>query len=156
MGDLNVVSLILVAIHFTYSAKMGTDALAMQFTGFKLWMAYFGQFSHRSAHTHTKLHPVAEALQSAGVMISAKDHRSHHTPPHETDFCLIGVMNPLLAAARTVTTNRHLWLLAFLAMSVFDIKAQTYLCSAFYLHQPAGDYAQAPDDSVDQATNATS
>ena len=151
VGDLNVVSLILVAIHFTYSAKMGTDALAMQLTGFKLWMAYFGQFSHRSAHIHTKLHPVAQALQSMGVMISTKDHRSPHTPPHDTDFCLIGIMNPILAAARRITTNRHFWLVAFLAMSIFDIKAEVYLCGSSFWHQ-----AYSQTDPVDQATNITS
>jgi hypothetical protein len=135
VGDLNVVSCILTGIHLAYSANMGTDVLAMQLTGFKLWMAYFGQFSHRSAHTHTKLHPVAEALQSTGVMISTKDHRSHHTPPHDTDFCLIGVMNPILAAVRRISTNRHLWLVAFLAYSVFDIKVETYLCGMSFWQQ---------------------
>lgn len=123
VGDLNVVCGILCGIHYAYSANMGTDAVAMQLTGLKLWMAYFGQFSHRSAHTASKLHPIPKALQQCGVMISVKDHKSHHTPPHDTDFCLIGVMNPIVALARRITTSNALWLTVFFAMSIFDIKA---------------------------------
>jgi len=43
LGDLNVVVGLLTAIHLGWSSKGGTEPLALVLTGFKLFMAYFGQ-----------------------------------------------------------------------------------------------------------------
>ena len=124
-GDLNVVVGILCSIHFCYSCQFGTEPVALLLTGCKLFMAYFGQFSHMSAHNVTGRGPIANGLQKAGIMISFKDHHSHHTPPHDTDFCLVGVCNPIIQAARSVCSNDTAWLALFLAWSILDVKLAT-------------------------------
>ena len=150
VGDLNVVSLILVAVHFTYSAKMGTDALAMQFTGFA-----DGVLCQFLAPQRPQSHEVRGGGAAVGGRDdTAKDHRSHHTPPHETDFCPIGVMNP----PRRGSSHHEPPPLAGRLRRHERLRRQSpdVLVQRLYLHQPAGYDAQAPDDPVDQATNATS
>jgi hypothetical protein len=122
-GDLNVVVGIVSAINFIFLVDM-TNPLTLICGGTKFFMAYFGQYSHRSAHTHgPQLGVVAQRLQSAGIMISRQDHKAHHKAPFDTDFCLIGVCNPIIDAMRRVTVNRTVWLATFLVWSVFDVAA---------------------------------
>ena len=119
-GDLNVVVLILAAINL-YLLDLNSG-VAMVIGGLKLWMAYFGQFSHKSAHAFGKERSqVAGWLQSCGFMISPKDHMAHHKPPHDIDFCLIGLCNPIIDALRVATTNNVAWLTLFFVWSVFDL-----------------------------------
>lgn len=125
VGDLNVVCFILMVIHITFSSKMCTDPVALTLTGFKLFMAYFGQFSHRSAHDVNGKNPVVKALQKAGLMISTRNHQSHHKPPHDKDFCLIGVCNPIFNVARTAIPNDRVWLVLFTLWTFFDVKLAT-------------------------------
>lgn len=122
LGDLNVVVGLLTAIHVVWSSKWATEPFALVLTGFKLFMAYFGQYSHKSAHNITQRGPVAKALQSSGLMISVKEHSLHHTPPYELDFCLVGVCNPVIDAARKVTAHPSVWLALLAVWSVVDIK----------------------------------
>lgn len=120
-GDLNVVILILFAINMCLLDTQ-KPFVAMVIGGTKLWMAYFGQFSHMSAHASgTRRAPLADWLQSRGIMISPRAHLSHHKPPHDMDFCLIGLCNPIIDAMRAVTTNPVAWLVLFLVWSVVDI-----------------------------------
>lgn len=122
VGDLNVVVVILTFIHFFWSTSMGTDHIAGFLAGMKLLWAWYGQMSHRCAHNPKIAQmPVAQFLQKVGLMISVKDHKAHHQPPHEEDFCLIGVMNPVIDWLRTCTTNRHVWLCGFLFVTIFDV-----------------------------------
>ena len=121
-GDLNTVVLILAIINCFLLDVQKASGVAMVIGGMKLWMAYFGQFSHMSAHSSGKQRtPVADWLQKYGFMISPKEHMAHHKPPHDLDFCLIGLCNPIIDAMRTVTTNNALWLVLFLVWSVFDV-----------------------------------
>ena len=85
-------------------------------------MAYFGQFSHKSAHAYGSARTkFATWLQKMGFMISAKDHMAHHKPPHDIDFCLIGLCNPIIDAMRSLTTNNVAWLSLFFVWSIFDL-----------------------------------
>jgi palmitoyl-[glycerolipid] 3-(E)-desaturase len=162
-GDLNVVVAILMVVNL-YLLDI-TNPLALFMGGMKIFMAYFGQFSHRSAHTHSNgsssngsssssssnsstrkssysysnnnlnssfqdrlmqlvpsTHTVASTLQSAGLMISRKDHAAHHKEPYDLDFCLIGVCNPIIDFARNkITTNNTVWLIVFAIWSIFDL-----------------------------------
>ena len=119
-GDLNVVVLILAAINL-YLLDLNSG-VSMVFGGLKLWMAYYGQFSHKSAHAFGSARSeMATWLQNYGLMISAKDHMAHHKPPHEIDFCLIGLCNPVIDALRAVTTNNVAWLSLFFVWSIFDL-----------------------------------
>lgn len=120
-GDLNVVVLILAALNCYLLDVQKASGIPMVVGGMKLWMAYFGQYSHRSAHSFARNAPVARWLQKHGIMISSKDHLSHHKPPHSTDFCLIGICNPIIDAMRKVTLNNFVWLGLFLAWSIFDV-----------------------------------
>lgn len=119
-GDLNVVVLILAAINL-YLLDLNSG-VAMVIGGLKLWMAYYGQFSHKSAHAFgTARDVVANWMQKNGLMISPKDHMAHHKPPHDIDFCLIGLCNPIIDGMRAVTTNNVAWLSLFFVWSIFDL-----------------------------------
>mmetsp|Transcript_13083 Transcript_13083/g.18735 ORF Transcript_13083/g.18735 Transcript_13083/m.18735 type:complete len:289 (+) Transcript_13083:95-961(+) len=118
-GDLNVAIMILIPI---YCTMLDLDnGVAMVIGGLKLWMAYFGQFSHKSAHMYGNGNTLATWLQNHGLMISTKEHTAHHKPPHDIDFCLIGVCNPLIDALRTLTTNNRIWVSLFFIWSIFDL-----------------------------------
>jgi hypothetical protein len=119
-GDLNVVVLILAAINL-YLLDVNSG-VSMVIGGLKLWMAYFGQFSHKSAHSFgTSRADLATWLQKNSLMISAKEHMAHHKPPHDIDFCLIGACNPIIDALRSTTTNNVAWLTLFFFWSIFDL-----------------------------------
>lgn len=119
-GDLNVVVLILAAINL-YLLDLDSG-VAMVIGGMKLWMAYYGQFSHKSAHAFGKSRDaVADFLQKNGFMITPKEHMAHHKPPHDIDFCLIGLCNPIIDGLRSLTTNNVAWLTLFFFWSIFDL-----------------------------------
>jgi hypothetical protein len=135
-GDMNVVIFILFLFNAYLLPKY--EPLALLLGLLKLMMAYFGQYSHKAAHSMGKsLHPVAKWLQQHKLMISVKDHMDHHTPPYTKDYCLIGICNPIIDALRTVTTNNTIWLTVFLVWSILDIYAchilLTKLLSYFHI-----------------------
>lgn len=120
-GDLNTVIGLLIGINL-YLLNWQTSGLTLVLGGTKLLMAYFGQFSHRSAHCVGKsLGPVPRFLQQNGFMVSTKAHLSHHQPPYNVDYCLVGPGNALIDAMRKLSHNNTLWLSVFLVWSVFDI-----------------------------------
>lgn len=126
-GDLNVVILILAVVNL-YLLDLDSG-VAMVVGGFKLFMAYFGQFSHKSAHSFgskTRA-PLGDWLQTNGFMISAKEHMAHHKAPHDIDFCLIGLCNPIIDALRQVTTSNAVWLTTFLVWSIMDLYCYSHL-----------------------------
>jgi hypothetical protein len=146
-GDLNVVVLILAVINLVLLDDVGNNGMAMLLLGLKLWMAYYGQFSHRSAHalsyrrrydqngggadaalsssttTTTFLETmVVPWLQSNGFMITPKHHTLHHKAPnHDVDFCLIGICNPVIDGLRTITTHNGTWIMVLFVWSIFDV-----------------------------------
>jgi palmitoyl-[glycerolipid] 3-(E)-desaturase len=124
-GDLNVVIGLLIVLNAVLLPLDSGIALVMG--GTKLLMAYFGQFSHRSAHSMGKsLSPVAQWLQRRGFMVSTKAHMSHHQAPYNVDYCLVGPGNALIDFMRTVTQSNAVWLSVFLVWSLLDIYAMTY------------------------------
>lgn len=120
LGDLNMVGLI-TFLGYLLLSDVSSNTLLQQLLGMKLLMGYFGQYAHKSAHDVNGRSAVARFLQSAGWMASVAQHKSHHMPPHDTDFCLIGVMDPVITLARSITTNETVWLIVFTAWSVFDL-----------------------------------
>jgi palmitoyl-[glycerolipid] 3-(E)-desaturase len=124
-GDLNVVIGLLILLNAVLLPLDSGIALVMG--GTKLLMAYFGQFSHRSAHSMGKsLNPVAQWLQRRGFMVSTKAHLSHHQAPYNVDYCLVGPGNALIDFMRTVSQSNAAWLSLFLVWSLLDIYAMTY------------------------------
>lgn len=92
--------------------------------GTKIFMGFFGQYSHRASHSVGSMRsPVMDWLERRGLVMSARDHYVHHKPPHDRDFCLIGFCNPIMHAMRAVTTNNVLWMVFFLVFSSLDIFA---------------------------------
>jgi len=123
-GDLNVVVLIVIGINLCLLDLEKPSGVAFVIGGMKLFMAYFGQFSHMSAHAFSKSRKsksMAVWLQKYGFMISPKEHMAHHKPPHDLDFCLIGLCNPIIDLLRKITTNNMIWLIVFLIWTIFDI-----------------------------------
>jgi hypothetical protein len=124
-GDLNVVIGLLIVLNAVLLPLDSGIALVMG--GTKLLMAYFGQFSHRSAHSMGKsLSPAAQWLQGRGFMVSTKAHMSHHQAPYNVDYCLVGPGNALIDFMRTVSQSNAAWLSVFLVWSLLDIYAMTY------------------------------
>jgi ubiquitin-conjugating enzyme E2 variant len=57
---------------------------------------------HKWAHSEPEeLGPIIRGLQRAGLILSPDHHKTHHTAPFETYYCIThGMLNPLLARAR--------------------------------------------------------
>lgn len=124
IGDLCLAVVVVCTIQLYVACDMGRDKLGLTLMSLKLFMAYFGQYSHRSAHD-IRVGRVGKFLQKTGLIISIKNHKAHHVAPHDDDFCLIGVCNPIIQQMRRVTTGQKSWLAIFLFFSVFDIKLMT-------------------------------
>jgi hypothetical protein len=128
-GDLNVVIGIISAINLVLLRDFVlTSSVAHVLCGTKIFMAYFGQFSHRSAHSvGSRLSFAAKWLQKTGFMISTKNHMDHHQAPFDVDYCLIGVCNPIIDTMRKVTHSNTAWLALFFVWSIFDLYAYIHL-----------------------------
>jgi len=138
-GDLNVVVGLLIVIHLSLLDL--TNPVSLLIGGTKIAMAYFGQFSHKSSHrinnNGSLEQRIAKGLQQAGIMVSNRDHAAHHKEPYDQDFCLIGLCNPIIDAARKyVTTSNTAWLVAFFLLSVFDLTVYAALVNALFPQQP--------------------
>lgn len=81
--------------------------------------------SHRASHTRlADRSTFAKWCQDQGLMITVKDHHKHHTAPHDIEFCLIGVCNPImnrLIKFMPPYENNKFYLGLFAVWSFFDI-----------------------------------
>jgi hypothetical protein len=74
---------------FYYGTLMFSIAL------FTLGTNQFHKWAHSDPQT---LHPVVRGLQRAGLILGPNHHKTHHTAPFETYYCIThGMLNPLLA-----------------------------------------------------------
>jgi len=123
-GDLNIAVSIMASLHIVWSSNWTSHPYCSMFGGLKLVMAWFGQYSHRSAHSPRpkSLSFFTKALQKAGLMISTRAHKAHHKPPYDEDFCLLGIMEPFITVMRMCIKNRYVWLAIFLFVSAFDVR----------------------------------
>ena len=101
-----------------------TSGVPACLTGLKLFMAYFGQYCHRAAHTPKSKRPaLVQFLQKWGIMTSQAKHNGHHRPPHDANFCLIGMMDgPVNLLLKVFGTNDWLWFGFWLGLSLTDVK----------------------------------
>ena len=136
-GDLNMAVCIMCAIHVLWSSEMGSRAVPLILISLKLGMAYFGQFSHRTAHDFKGTSAFAKGLQRAGLMISQLEHKAHHKPPHDIDYCLVGVCNRPMDALRKAIPNDRVWLVIFLLWTVLDVKVLSLAIEAIMGTPPA-------------------
>ena len=126
-GDLNVVVFILAVIYMGLFQIRNPVGLSL--TSFKLFMAYFGQYCHRMAHTAVNQRPwIVMKFQDCGIMISADDHGGHHRT-YDDNFCIgSGICNPLITwLLKSVTKNQWVWLTAFLLGAAFDVPVYNYI-----------------------------
>ncbi|BDA48150.1 probable transmembrane protein 189 [Coccomyxa sp. Obi] len=57
------------------------------------------QFHAWSHMKKSELHPIVDALQGAGILVSRKAHGAHHRAPFEGNYCIVsGFWNPILDA----------------------------------------------------------
>jgi len=123
-GDLNVVVTIVAMIFlYFYLYHQFDTPLVVTLLGFKILMAYYGQFCHRMAHTPKHLRSALVCLlQDSSLMISSKDHLKHHHD-HSTNYCIgSGICNPVVSYLHDhVTSNRWIWLGTFLLSSIGDV-----------------------------------
>eukprot|EP00980_Cylindrotheca_fusiformis_P024490 scaffold11961_cov122-Cylindrotheca_fusiformis.AAC.2 len=130
-GDLNTVISVLAV--WCLLLMNFSNPIPRYMAGLKLAAAYYGQFSHRSAHTPSTANSVfIEGLRSVGAMIPLAEHRSHHRPPHNNNFCLVGVCNPVVDFLyNKVTRNRQLWMIGFFAIGLGCIPVEAILMEKF-------------------------
>jgi hypothetical protein len=77
---------------FYYGALMFSIAL------FTLGTNQFHKWAHSDP---AELSPLVRGLQRTGLILSPDHHRTHHTAPYETYYCIThGMLNPLLARAK--------------------------------------------------------
>lgn len=130
-GDLNFVVGANLAAHFFTTAKMGGEPLVLMLLGLKMVAAYFGQFSHRSAHMGlSQRGPFITKLQSIGIMTTFAQHHVHHTPPHDSNFCLLGPCNAFVQLLATHSPGSKAWLALFIAWTFFDITLMSWAIGA--------------------------
>jgi hypothetical protein len=127
-GDLNVAVLAMLPLNYIIWADWGKDSLVAFLIAAKVLMAYLGQWSHRQAHqvSRAKRGPVTQFLQEAGILTSVGQHHKHHTPPHNTNFCLIGLCNKGIGALYS-STSAEVQLAFFAFMTVFDVPILAYV-----------------------------
>lgn len=131
-GDLNFV----VSFLFAWNCLIldMSDPIVRFMGALKFFMAYYGQFSHRSAHTPSSVNnKIVQGLRNLGLMIPLDNHRSHHRPPHDKDFCLVGVANPLINFLYSKgTRNRWFWMFGFFTVGLFGVPAEAYLMEKLF------------------------
>ena len=121
-GDLNLVVGLSMCLHVGLTGNRGRDPLVLGLTGWKILAAYFGQFSHRSAHMGlSQRGPFLTKLQKTGLLTSPAQHHVHHTPPHSSNFCLLGPCNDFVQVLTRAIPDYRLWRVLFVVWSLFDI-----------------------------------
>jgi hypothetical protein len=109
-GDLHMVVAGII-LYFAWLTGMGQDKLMVFMASCMILMSYFGQYSHQQSHNVSHRSATAKWLQDHGLCISPANHHKHHTAPHNTDYCLVGVCDPLVDLMYNKTPP-WLWLMA--------------------------------------------
>lgn len=114
---LTIVFFIILPFH---DARMHLTFLSMVFA------LHLMQMAHLWAHLPSeKLPALVRRLQRAGILVRGTQHRIHHAPPFDKNFCIMtGICNrPLNAAVSRFGATTHWWMPVFLvaAMSPFAL-----------------------------------
>jgi hypothetical protein len=128
LGDLNFATSVIAIFNYLLLDFI-ENPVVRYMGGLKLFMAYYGQFSHRSAHSpNSEKNPVISLLRKCGFMIPLENHRSHHRPPHDMDFCLVGCCNPVINFMyHKITRNRWFWMIGFFSIGLGGIAAESFM-----------------------------
>lgn len=116
-GDLNVPALIPCAL----LSLIPYAPFLRYIYSLKLFYAYYGQYSHRMAHTPAGKRPDwVKQLQKYGFLITSPDHWLHHSTFTENFTINTGICNQILNTWTQRIQNSWFWLILFLSMSAFD------------------------------------
>lgn len=95
-------------------------------------MLHLMQMAHRWAHMpSSRVHFIVKFLQHVGLLVSRKNHLTHHDNVYNTNFCIMnGWFNaPLNFAVRKFGRTSHGWIAVFLSLVAlaFIVPAIIYL-----------------------------
>merc|ERR1719469_1758829 len=87
----------------------------------KLFNAYYGQFSHRQAHTMKNDRSAwVNWCQDHGLLLTSATHWVHHTTYKDNFSINNGLCEPILATLYKHIPNRWFWIGLFATMTVGD------------------------------------
>lgn len=133
LGDLNMVLSFATPLHLMYNAEMMTDPLKVMLFGCRVLYAVLGQYSHNQAHqVNPKLRgPLTQHLRNWGIIATMGDHHKHHTPPHNTNFCLIGPCNKIIQAFYTCLPSPYFHLAFFMLVTIIHVNVECAIIKFF-------------------------
>ncbi|CAM9613224.1 unnamed protein product [Sphacelaria rigidula] len=67
-------------------------------------------------------------LQNKNLMLSPAAHKVHHTPPHDDEYCLLGVSTAAVTWVKRRNIGSIAWILLFLVLTALDT-----VCSVRFL-----------------------
>lgn len=122
MGDLNFIIGLHLALFTALFIHGGQkDSLLLCAGGWKMLIAYWGIWNHRQAHQMKSKRPFwVTYLQNKNLMLSPAAHKVHHTPPHEDEYCLLGVSTPAVTWLKRRNIGSISWILLFLLLTALD------------------------------------
>ncbi|CAM9796880.1 unnamed protein product [Scytosiphon promiscuus] len=134
MGDLNFIVFLHLALFTAMFVRGGCeDFMLLTAGGWKMLLAYWGIWNHRQAHQLKSKRPRwCTYLQNKGVMLSPAAHKVHHTPPHDDEYCLLGVTTWPVTWLGRANLGSVFWIFLFLALTVFDTLCASRVLSFIY------------------------
>jgi len=127
LGDLNTP--VLATLAFLFFTSPLNDPLFQFILTCKIFNAYFGQWSHKMAHTMKNQRPRwVKWCQESGILLKSDEHWIHHAA-YTSNFAINnGITTPIFAKLLKITMfshesnlNRWIWLFLFLFMTMFDV-----------------------------------
>lgn len=71
-------------------------------------------------------------LQNNGIMLSPAAHKVHHTPPHNDEYCLLGVTTYAVTWLERRKIGSITWILLFLVLTATDTVCATRLLHVIF------------------------
>jgi len=118
-GDLNLPAVASLSV-YCYFAPF--DPLLHYLAALKIFNAYYGQFSHRMAHTMANKRPEwVKWMQKNGLLLTAADHWLHHTTYNDNFAINSGITNQIINSMSVKIRSRWFWVSLWGVMSFFDV-----------------------------------
>eukprot|EP00903_Cladosiphon_okamuranus_P021316 g19587.t1 len=134
MGDLNVIVGLHLALFTALFVRGGCeDYMLLTAGGWKMVLAYWGIWNHRQAHQLKSKRPRwCTYLQRKGIMLSPEAHKVHHTPPHDDEYCLLGVTTRPVTWLGRANLGSIFWIALFLVLTALDTVCASKLLSLIF------------------------
>ncbi|CAM9169858.1 unnamed protein product [Ectocarpus sp. 4 AP-2014] len=134
MGDLNFIVGLHLALFTALFVRGGSqDFMLLTAGGWKMVLAYWGIWNHRQAHQLKSKRPRwCTYLQNNGIMLSPAAHKVHHTPPHDDEYCLLGVTTWPVTWLGRRNLGSIFWIALFLGLTALDTVCASRLLSMVF------------------------